>query len=338
MATAMGTFGVNGISNSVPPGTASSTLSDSKAVDHDATSEPDVVEMDRRHSKVQDLAREYTRQSTVSIDNPAAIFGSSDPNSPLNPRGDKFNARVWAKTVAKAANDQGQSFRQVGLCFQNVNVFGYGTPTDFQKDVGNIWLALPGMARRLISHSAGQTRIDILQQFDGLIRSGEMCVVLGPPGSGCSTFLKTISGETNGIYVNENSYFNYQGLSAKEMHTAHRGDAIYTAEVDIHFPLLTVGDTLTFAARARCKKDIPQGISRNQYVSPFQHNSRHVDISAPRYCEHLRDVVMAMYGISHTIDTKVGDEFTRGVSGGERKRVTIAEATLAEAPFQCWDK
>lgn len=47
---------------------------------------------------------------------------------------------------------------------------------------------------------------------------------------------------------------------------------------------------------------------------------------------------MAMYGISHTLDTKVGDDFVRGVSGGERKRVTIAEATLANAPFQCWDK
>jgi ABC-type multidrug transport system ATPase subunit len=57
-----------------------------------------------------------------------------------------------------------------------------------------------------------------------------------------------------------------------------------------------------------------------------------------RYCEHLRDVVMAMYGISHTIHTKVGDEYTRGVSGGERKRVTIAEATLSNAALQCWDK
>ena len=47
---------------------------------------------------------------------------------------------------------------------------------------------------------------------------------------------------------------------------------------------------------------------------------------------------MAMYGISHTLHTKVGDAYTQGVSGGERKRVTIAEATLAEAPFQCWDK
>jgi ATP-binding cassette subfamily G (WHITE) protein 2 (PDR) len=47
---------------------------------------------------------------------------------------------------------------------------------------------------------------------------------------------------------------------------------------------------------------------------------------------------MAMYGISHTIHTKVGGEYTREVSGGESKRVLIVEATLANAPFQCWDK
>jgi len=44
-----------------------------------------------------------------------------------------------------------------------------------------------------------------------------------------------------------------------------------------------------------------------------------------------------MFGISHTINTKVGDDFVRGVSGGERKRVTIAEAVLSYAPLQCWD-
>ena len=47
---------------------------------------------------------------------------------------------------------------------------------------------------------------------------------------------------------------------------------------------------------------------------------------------------MDMYGISHTADTKVGNDYIRGVSGGERKRLTIAEATLSNAPFQCWDK
>jgi ABC-type multidrug transport system ATPase subunit len=35
---------------------------------------------------------------------------------------------------------------------------------------------------------------------------------------------------------------------------------------------------------------------------------------------------MATFGLSHTLNTKVGNDFIRGVSGGERKRVSIAEA------------
>src|SRR5687768_15451219 len=120
-----------------------------------------------------------------------------------------------------------------------------------------------------------------------------MLVVLGPPGSGCSTFLKSIAGETNGIYIDDSTYMNYHGITAKEMHTHHKAEAIYTAEVDVHFPQLTVGDTLTFASRARTPRTLPPGVSREQY------------------CDHYRDVVMAMYGISHTVNTKVGNEYVR---------------------------
>lgn len=103
------------------------------------------------------------------------------------------------------------------------------------------------------------------------------------------------------------------------MHSHHKGEAIYTAEVDVHFPMLTVGDTLTFAARARAPRELPEGIDKATYSN------------------HLRDVTMAMFGISHTINTRVGNEYVRGVSGGERKRVTISEAALSRAPLQCWD-
>ena len=40
----------------------------------------------------------------------------------------------------------------------------------------------------------------------------------------------------------------------------------------------------------------------------------------------MRDVIMAVFGLGHTVNTKVGNDFVRGVSGGERKRVSIAEA------------
>jgi ATP-binding cassette, subfamily G (WHITE), member 2, PDR len=51
----------------------------------------------------------------------------------------------------------------------------------------------------------------------------------------------------------------------------------------------------------------------------------------------MRDVVMAIFGLTHTVNTMVGNDFIRGVSGGERKRVSIAEVALSGSPLQCWD-
>ena len=109
------------------------------------------------------------------------------------------------------------------------------------------------------------------------------------------------------------------GISMDTMHKDFRGECIYQAEVDVHFPQLTVGQTLGFAAEARAPRNRFPGVSRKQYA------------------EHMRDVVMAVFGLSHTINTKVGNDFIRGVSGGERKRVSIAEAALGGSPIQCWD-
>lgn len=94
---------------------------------------------------------------------------------------------------------------------------------------------------------------------------------------------------------------------------------MYQAETEIHFPQLTAGDTLLFAAKARAPANRLPGVSRDQYAT------------------HMRDVVMAMLGLTHTMNTLVGNEFIRGVSGGERKRVSIAETTLCGSPLQCWD-
>lgn len=146
-----------------------------------------------------------------------------------------------------------------------------------------------------------------------------MLVVLGRPGSGCTTLLKTISGETHGFFIDEKSEINYQGIPKEQMHRDFRGECMYQAEVDVHFPQLTVGQTLNFAAQARAPRNRLPGVTRKQYA------------------EHMTKVIMAVFGLSHTYNTNVGNDFVRGVSGGERKRVSIAEAALGESPLQCWD-
>ncbi|OTA56661.1 hypothetical protein K449DRAFT_387405 [Hypoxylon sp. EC38] len=282
-----------------------------------ATQVEDDSELERRESIVHELARRYTTQSNATGVTGRNPYLDEGEDSPLNPHSPNFNARAWAKAIVHLADREGHGFRTAGVCFQNLNVHGFGAATDYQKDVANVWLEAAGLVRKAMGK--GQRKIDILRNFDGVVHKGEMLVVLGPPGSGCSTFLKTIAGETNGIYIEKDSYFNYQGLTAEEMHTHHRGEAIYTAEVDVHFPMLTVGDTLTFAAQARAPRHLPPGVDKKTYAN------------------HLRDVTMAMFGISHTVNTRVGNEYVRGVSGGERKRVTISEAALSRAPLQCWD-
>ncbi|KIW76948.1 hypothetical protein Z517_09392 [Fonsecaea pedrosoi CBS 271.37] len=88
---------------------------------------------------------------------------------------------------------------------------------------------------RPIYYNASQTRrnqsgLDILRNFEGVVQPGEMLVVRGPSGSACSTFLKTITGETHGFNLSEDSSVNDQGIRYKQMHNDFRGEAIYTAE------------------------------------------------------------------------------------------------------------
>jgi ATP-binding cassette, subfamily G (WHITE), member 2, PDR len=168
------------------------------------------VEEAQRNERVAALARKLTQQSMAHVPpgtNP--FLASDDPDSPLNPNGPNFKARAWAKAVVDMVGGAGHTFRTSGVAFQNLNVFGFGSPTDYQKDVVNVWLEMTGAVRSLFGY--GKRRIDILRDFDGVVHAGEMLVVLGPPGSGCSTLLKTIAGDYNGIFIDDKSYFNYQG-------------------------------------------------------------------------------------------------------------------------------
>ncbi|KAF9891934.1 hypothetical protein FE257_002897 [Aspergillus nanangensis] len=244
-----------------------------------------------------------------------------DPNNQayLDPNSPEFKPKDWAKAFYNIRyTAEGLAPRLAGFAFRDLSVSGYGTATDYQTSVGNAFLKL---ATRIgdMTGLRKKPKVNILRGLEGLVLPGEQLCVLGPPGSGCSTLLKTIAGDTLGLEVEPSSFFNYHGITAKQMSTRFRGEAIYTAEVDRHFAMLPVGDTLYFAALARTPREVPGGLSRNEYA------------------KHLRDVIMAMFGIAHTKDTRVGNDFVRGVSGGERKRVTIAEAALSYAPLQCWD-
>ncbi|KAL3421854.1 ABC transporter cdr4 [Phlyctema vagabunda] len=275
---------------------------------------------DEEEVQVNKLARAITEASIKNShgEHVNPFLGSDDPA--LDPKSGKFSAKAWAKALFALQSRDPDRYpeRTAGISYKNLSAHGFGEATDYQKTFGNYPLEVPGLFKKMLGKQT-KSKIQILKNFDGLVRSGEMLVVLGRPGSGCSTLLKTISGETDGFFVDTASEINYQGIPMEKMHKDFRGECIYQAEVDVHFPQLTVGQTLMFAAEARAPRNRIPGVSRKQYAA------------------HMRDVIMAIFGLSHTLNTKVGNDFVRGVSGGERKRVSIAEAALGQSPLQCWD-
>ncbi|KAG7426504.1 ZEB2-regulated ABC transporter 1 [Fusarium oxysporum f. sp. raphani] len=270
-----------------PPSTPQDTEAETAVED---TAEP-VLQLARTFS----LTRTFSALSTNI--NP---FLAQD--SHLDPKSPDFEPESWVKALLHTfSKDPSKHPRYTaGVSWRNLSVHGFSDPTEFQKDVFNVVWRSPLAALNWFAKR--KQKVKIISDFDGLVKSGELLLVLGRPGSGVSTLLKTIAGHTHGLHLDDSSEFNYQGIPWDLMHRNFRGEVIYQAETDIHFPQLTVGDTLLFAALARTPQHIIANISRHVYA------------------EHMRDAVMAMFGISNTLNTKVGDDFVRGVSGGERKR------------------
>lgn len=158
----------------------------------------------------------------------------------------------------------------------------------------------------------------ILDNFYGYAKPGEMLLVLGRPGSGCSSLLKVLANDRASFNAIEGNV-SYDGFSPAEMHKNHAGDTVYLPEDDIHLPTLTVGQTLTFAAATRTPASGARFRSREETIA------------------ETRDTLMTLFGLRHTYNTKVGNDVIRGVSGGERKRVSIAELMTTNAKVACHD-
>jgi ABC-type multidrug transport system ATPase subunit len=60
-------------------------------------------------------------------------------------------------------------------------------------------------------------------------------------------------------------------------------------------------------------------------------------LSVDEYRAKIKADLLGVLGLEHTHDTKVGDQYVRGVSGGEKKRVSIAEVLTSGASVQMWD-
>lgn len=97
--------------------------------------------------------------------------------------------------------------RRAGIVWKTMKVCGSGSAINLQMNVGSLLLA-PLRTGEFFGKGPEKT---ILNEFDGVLKSGEMLVVLGRPGSGCSTLLKTLMGELHGLDLKSQSEIHYNG-------------------------------------------------------------------------------------------------------------------------------
>ena len=101
---------------------------------------------------------------------------------------------------------------QVGLIFRRLSCHGSDTAARFQVTFASYALAfLQYIATLLRLNARPVQKVQILHSMDGLILPGEMLLVLGRPGSGCSTFLKALGGMTRGFHIDGKARLEYKG-------------------------------------------------------------------------------------------------------------------------------
>ncbi|KAK9311000.1 ABC-2 type transporter-domain-containing protein [Lipomyces starkeyi] len=204
--------------------------------------------------------------------------------------------------------------RQLGVTWKNLTVQAISADASINENVVSQFNIL----RRVNESRHASPLKTIIQNSNGCVKPGEMLLVLGRPGSGCTTLLKMLSNRRAG-YASIEGNVHFGSLDHKEA-SRYKGQIVMNTEEEIFFPTLTVGQTIDFATRLKVPFLLPDGL---QHKDEFQ--------------KEAKEFLLDSMSIAHTHNTKVGNEFIRGVSGGERKRVSIIECLATRGSVFCWD-
>ncbi|KAI1314530.1 hypothetical protein EDD11_002046 [Mortierella claussenii] len=265
------------------------------------------------------LERELTRRSSLY----RIVSGEKGPEDGF---GGDFDLTEYLQEVMPQAQQAGIKRRNLGVAWENLEVLGEGVGAQYISTFADPFIGLSNLinpvfwAKKCFSRGAKQPKTitrTILHPMNGFCRDGEMILVLGRPGAGCSTLLRVLANDRKN-YKQITGDITYGPFSAEEVKKHHRGEVLYNQEDDFHYPTLTVRQTLEMALKTKTPSRRLQD-HRKDFVSEFL------------------DVLTKMYGLTKQVDTAVGNAFIRGISGGERKRLSIAEQMATRSAVNMWD-
>ncbi|PHH74283.1 hypothetical protein CDD80_3183 [Ophiocordyceps camponoti-rufipedis] len=253
----------------------------------------EAVSVEQAVAEYEDLERELSRKNRikddVDVEKGAVDDGASD------------------ELDLETAFGCGLASQHVGVCWDRVTVRGVAAATNYVETLPDALLRLVDAVTplmRLAGLCSRPAEAKLLSDIRGVCRPGEMVLVLGKPGAGCSTLLRVVANQRRGFTAVDGSV-RYGPWPASDF---GRAEAVYNAEEDAHLATLTVEQTLAFAL------DVT------------------VPGATPGSRQRVLDMLLRIFNMEHARTTAVGH-----LSGGERRRVSMAEMMVTRACVQCWD-
>jgi ATP-binding cassette subfamily G (WHITE) protein 2 (SNQ2) len=180
-----------------------------------------------------------------------------------------FDLETTLRGDRAAAEGAGVKLKEVGVWWKDLTVRGKGGTRNYVKTFPMAFVSFFNFYQtfRTIFGIVGKgSEVDILKSFRGLLKPGEMVLVLGRPGSGCTTFLKVIANQRFGYTRISGDVF-YGPFASQTFSKRYRGEAVYNAEDESNtmHATLTVGQTLAFALDTKVPGQRPAGLSRQHF-------------------------------------------------------------------------
>jgi hypothetical protein len=190
--------------------------------------EAEFAELQRELTGLSEKSRRSRRQSFHSAHNKETdveVAAAANTDAEDVP----FDLESTLRGNKAIDEEHGIRSKRIGVIWEGLTVTGQGGVTNFVKTFPDAFISffnVFGMAMNIFGLGRKGRECNILKDFRGVAKPGEMVLVLGRPGSGCTTFLKVIANQRFG-YSSVTGEILYGPFNAETFASQYRGEAVY---------------------------------------------------------------------------------------------------------------